>query len=43
MKEKCWQLIVKERVIHDREITIRFQENANRKAVDYKINEFPKF
>ena len=23
--------------------TIRFQENANRKISDYKINEFPKF
>ena len=27
----------------EREITIRFQENANRKVVDYKINEFQKF
>lgn len=26
-----------------RVITIRFQENANRKVVDYKINEFEKF
>ena len=24
-------------------MTIRFQENANRKVVDYKINEFQKF
>lgn len=27
----------------EREITIRFQENANRKVVDYKIIEFQKF
>ena len=26
-----------------REITIRFQENANRKVVDYKRNVFEKF
>ena len=27
----------------EREITIRFQENANRKVVDYKIIELQKF